>query len=364
MPTTTRAAVLFAPNEPMQIREVTLADPGAGDVMVKFLATGLCGSDLHIIEGSIASAFPLILGHEGIGEVVAVGEEVGEFSPGDRVIPFLVPDCGTCVFCRSGKTNLCLKFQERLMTRPSPFTLDGQPVAAYMNIASFAEMTVIPADMLTKVSVAAQPEQACCIACGVTTGLGAALITAKVTPGSSVAVFGGGGVGLSVVQGAKIAGASKIIVVDTNDSKRDVVAKLGGTDFVNPGEVNDVVEHIRKLTGLGVDFAFECVGIPALAQQALESTNPAWGTAVCVGVQPAGSQLSTSPNNLMMGRRWTGSFMGGAKRADVARFVDLFVDGEVKLDDMVSHQLKLEQINEGFEMMRKGEIVRAVVVYN
>lgn len=363
MPVVTQAAVLFGPHEPMQVREVTLADPGPGEVMVKILATGLCHSDLHVIEGDAAQGFPVILGHEGVGEVVAVGDGVAEFARGDRVIPYLVPDCGTCAFCRSGRTNFCAQFAARRQQAKTPFTLDGHPIHSFMGLGTFAEHTVVAADMLTKINAAARADHACCIGCGVTTGLGAVLNTAKVTQGSSVAVFGAGGVGLSVVQGARIAGAARIIAIDTNPAKAAIARSLGATNFINPKEVDDVVAHVHQLTGLGVDFAFECVGLPTLARQALESTNPAWGVAVCVGVQPASAELSAVPRTLMFGRRWTGSFMGGAKRQDVARYVDMYVAGAYSLDALVSHRLKLEEINRGFEMMRSGEAVRSVVLY-
>ncbi|SCW66132.1 S-(hydroxymethyl)glutathione dehydrogenase / alcohol dehydrogenase [Sphingobium faniae] len=363
MPVKTRAAVAFGPNRDLEIREVTLADPQAGQVMVRFLASGLCHSDLHVLEEKAAQQFPVILGHEGIAEVVALGEGVTEFALGDRVIPYLVPDCGKCAFCLSGRTNLCVEMQARRMAGWTPFSLDGEPVACFMAIGSFAEMSVIPVDMLVKVDRAARPDHACCIACGVTTGLGAALITAKVTPGSSVAVFGVGGVGLSVVQGAKLAGASRIIAIDTNAAKKEIAARLGATDFIDASASDNIVAEVQKLTGLGADFAFECVGIPELARQALEAVNPAWGMAVCVGVMPAGRELSTAPFLLMTGRRWTGSLMGGAKRQDVARFVDMYVAGEYALDDLVSHRLSLEDVNRGFTMMKSGEAVRSVVLY-
>jgi S-(hydroxymethyl)glutathione dehydrogenase/alcohol dehydrogenase len=327
------------------------------------IATGLCHSDQHVLDGSYAVQLPMILGHEGIGDVVEVGAGVEGFAPGDRVIPFLVPDCGKCPLCLSGRTNRCVEFQARMMAPTTPFSLDGTPIAQFMGIGSFAEMSVVQADMLTKVPVEAEPSQACCIACGVTTGLGAAMISAKVGPGSSVAVFGAGGVGLSVIQGAKLAGATTIIAVDLNDRKREVAMAIGATHFINPREVGDAVAEVQRITGMGADFAFECVGIPALARQALEATHPAWGLGVCVGVMPTGSELSIIPGTLMSGRHWTGSFMGGAKRQDVGRFVDMFVAGDYSLDDIVSHRLSLDEINCGFEMMKSGEAVRSVVEF-
>jgi S-(hydroxymethyl)glutathione dehydrogenase/alcohol dehydrogenase len=363
MPITTRAAVAYGVHQPLQIQELVLADPGPTEVLVRLHATGLCHSDLHVLEGDVAQTFPVVLGHEGIGDVVSIGSEVTDFSPGDRVMPYLIPDCGVCAFCRSGRTNLCVQFAVRRQQAKTPFSIDGKPVASFMGLGTFSEMAVVAADMLTKVPREARVDHACCIACGVTTGLGAALISAKVTAGSSVAVFGMGGVGLSVVQGARIAGASRIIGVDVNNSKKNVATQLGATDFINPRETENVVADIQKLTGMGADFAFECVGVPALARQALECTNPAWGVAVNVGVFPTGQELSTLPMTLVTGRRWTGSLMGGAKRQDVARFVDMYVAGTYGLGDLVSHRLTHGNINRGFEMMKSGEAVRSVVLY-
>ena len=368
MPVKVKAAIAFAPHEKLVIREVDLAHPGPGEVMVRLAATGLCRSDLHVIEGNIVQKFPIVLGHEGAGHVVELGEGVEDFAIGDFVVPYLMPDCGVCGFCKSGRTNLCVQFAARRQAGKTPFSLDGQPVAAFQGLGTFAEMTVVAADMLTKVNPAAPADHACCIGCGVTTGLGSALITAKVTPGSSVAVFGVGGVGLSVVQGAKIAGARRIIAVDTNVSKADVAFKFGATDFINPAEVDNIAAHIAGLAepgaGVpGVDFAFECVGHPKLAREALECTNPAWGLAVCVGGIPAGEMLATPPFNLVTGRHWTGSLMGGAKRQDVARYVDMYVAGDYQLDDLVTHRLTHDEINHGFDMMRSGEAVRSVILY-
>ena len=363
MPRQVRAAVCFAPDEPQRIVELTLADPGPGQVLVRLIATGLCHSDLHVLDGGHITAMPIVLGHEGIGEVVEVGEGVTDFAPGDRVIPFLVPDCGKCPLCLSGRTNLCVEFQTRREANDTPFSLDGEPVHQFMAIGSFAEMTVVYADMLTKVPMEADPSQACCIACGVTTGIGAATISAKVQPGTSVAVFGAGGVGLSVIQGALLAGATTIIAVDLNGAKREAAMAVGATHFINARETPDTVGEVRRVTGMGADFTFECVGIPELATQALEACNPAWGVSVCVGVMPTGSQLATAPFNLMSGRHWTGSFMGGAKRQDVRRFVEMFAAGDYSLDAIVSHRLKLEEVNRGFAMMKSGEAVRSVIEY-
>lgn len=362
MPWTVKAAIAEAANTPLRICDVDLADPGPDEVAIRILATGLCHSDLHALEGNSASAFPLILGHEGVGDIVAVGADVTDFAVGDRVIPYLVPDCGQCAYCRSGRTNLCAQFFAR-MARPSPFTRNGKPVHAFMRLGTFAEMTVVPADMVIKVDPAARPDHACCIGCGVTTGIGAATIGADVKRGSSVVVLGAGGVGLSVVQGARMAGAARIIAVDNNPAKRDIALELGATDFVDttgPGKPEDT---IRSLTGGGADYAFECVGVPALFQLAVDCTNPAWGTIVTLGIYPTGTGLQTPPVAMMMGRRWMGSFMGGAKRQDVARLVERYVAGDFSLDRLVSHRLSHSAINDGFAMMKNGTAVRSVVIY-
>jgi S-(hydroxymethyl)glutathione dehydrogenase/alcohol dehydrogenase len=358
-----KAALVFTPGQPHVVREVELADPGPGEVLIRLLAMGLCHSDLHALRGNAAPRFPAMLGHEGVGDVVAVGAGVSEFLPGDRAVPYLVPDCGKCAFCRSGRTNLCVQFMARRQADRSLFSLEGQPLTPFMGLGTFAEMTVVPADMLVKVNPAARIDHVCCIGCGVTTGLGAALIVAKITPGSTVAVFGAGGVGLSVIQGARIAGARQIIAVDTNPARSAVASKLGATDFIDPKEVDNVVATIMGLTDSGVDFAFECVGIPSLARQAFESTHPAWGLSVCVGAMPPGSELTIAPLSLMTGRHWTGSLIGGARRQDVARFVDMYMSGAFSLDAFVSHHLTHDQIDHGFAMMQSGEAVRSVVLY-
>lgn len=361
MPTKTRAAVVFAINEPMTICELDLADPGPGQVMVKFIATGLCHSDLHVIDGSLGMAPPMLLGHEGIAEVIALGEGVTEFALGDRVIPFLMPDCGVCPFCTSGKTNLCV--QSARWRENTPFSFEGKPVIALAGIGSFAEKSVVYADMLVKVPEEAQPDLACCIACGVTTGMGAAMLSAKVDKGASVAVFGSGGVGISAIQGSKLAGATTIIAVDLNDRKEEPARAAGATHFINPSRDGDAVEAIRKIVPMGVDFAFDCFGSPVLLAQAIESTNPGWGTSVSVGIMKRGTDVVFPFQSLISGRRVIGSMMGGAKRADVRRLVERFVAGDFKLDSMVSHRLTHDDINRGFDMMKSGESIRSVVTY-
>ena len=364
MPRTVKAAVAFKPNEPMRICEVDLADPGPDEVLVRYLATGLCHTDLHVLDGSVDNQFPVILGHEGIAEVIEVGNKVTEFSKGDRVIPYLVPDCGECPMCRSGKTNFCARFAQRRSENKTPFSLNGEPVAAFMAVASFAEMNVVPEDMLVKVPAGAAIEKACCIACGVTTGLGSVLKAAEVHRGASVAVFGAGGVGLSVIQGAKLAGAQMIIAIDKNPAKREIAQQVGATHFIDAAQTENIISEVQKLTGQGADYTFECVGIAKLAELALEASNPFWGKSIYVGVMPTGTSLSSLSSNLALGRTWGGSFMGGAKRKDVREYVEMFLSGRLNLDHLVSHQLSHEDINLGFDMMKSGEAVRSVVLYS
>ena len=364
MPVKARAAIAFAPGEPLRICEVEVADPGPGQVMVRLLASGLCQSDLHAIDGIIAHDFPVILGHEGIGDVVRVGAGVTGFAPGDRVMPYLMPDCGKCPNCLSGRTNLCVEYGARFNSPNSPFSLDGVAIRQFLALGTFAEVTVVAADSLVKINPAASPEQACSIGCGVATGLGSALLRAKITPGSSVAVFGMGGVGLSTVQGARMAGAARIIAIDTNPAREALARQCGATHFLNPQAVDDMIATLIGLSGsFGLDFAFDCVGKPELAELALEAVHPAWGVAMCVGVMPPDARIPARPSALLSGRTLTGSFMGGAKRGDLPGFVDLCVSGELAMDAIVSHQLALEDINRGFAMMRSGEAVRSVISY-
>ena len=361
MSTKIRAAVCLAADEPLTMCELDLADPGPGQVMIRFLASGICHSDLHVLDGSLGMEMPMVLGHEGIAEVIALGEGVIEFAVGDRVMPFLMPDCGECPFCLSGKTNQCVQGARWKLS--TPFSFKGRPVLALSGIGSFAEKSVVYADMLVKVPEGAQPDLACCIACGVTTGMGAALISAKVDKGASVAVFGSGGVGISAIQGSALAGATTIIAVDLNDRKEAAARAAGATHFINPSRDGDAVEAIRKIVPLGVDFAFECVGSPVLLGQAIEASNLAWGTSVSVGIMKRGTEIRFPFQSLIGGRRLIGSYMGGAKRADVRRFVEMFVAGEYRLDSMVSHRLAHREINRGFDMMKSGESIRSVVVY-
>jgi S-(hydroxymethyl)glutathione dehydrogenase/alcohol dehydrogenase len=358
-----RAAIAVAAYQPVEVTTVDLDPPGQGEVLIKMKATGLCHSDLGILEGKLGRyTFPLVLGHEGAGVVVECGPGVVGFTEGDLVIPSALPECGQCQLCLSGRTNLCVK---QATMPPSRLSHRGQPLMAFCGTSTFAEYTVVTQERLTKIRADAPADKVCCIGCGVMTGVGAALTTAKVHPGSSVAVFGLGGIGLSTVQGAKIAGASKIIGIDINHARESFARQLGATHFINPKVTDDVVAQIRALTGgLGVDFAFECVGSDVLSRQAVDASNHAWGKCVAVGIPPGGKPLNFDPMSFLTGRTWTGSLLGGERpRSAVPRLVDWYMDGFLKLDELVTHQITLDEINHGFDMMRSGEAIRSVVVF-
>lgn len=359
-----RAAVAYSANQPMVIEEVDLDPPGDGQVLVRYSAAGLCHSDLHVLDGSRAGRFPLILGHEAAGEVVECGPGVSRLSPGDRILPFAIPHCGACEMCQSGRTNLC-----RLFFAPPEggrFTVRGQRLQPFLNIAAFAEYAVVPEIYLARVRPDAPAKSICCIGCGVATGVGAALYSAKVHKDSTVVVLGLGGIGLSAVQGAKIAGASRIIGVDTNPAKEAPGRQLGMTDFVNASALNGgLTEHIVAMTSGGADFAFECVGNPSLMTTALECTKPGWGTGVIVGLAADGQLMSLSPSNMTRGRRLIGTMMGGVSaHKELPMLIDWYMEGRLKVDEIVSHVLPLEQINEGFELLRSGQALRAVVTFD
>ena len=362
MPLNVRAAVLHGPNQPFVIETVQLEGPREGEVLIDVKATGLCHSDLHVYEGKSPWEFPVILGHEASGVVVECGPGVTQFKPGDHVIPFLIPHCGKCQYCTSNKTNLCKEAFARLRPRESRFSLNGKPVSQLWGLGTFADYTVLPVDTIAKVREDANFETICYIGCGATTGLGAALFAAKIQPGSSVVVFGLGGIGLNVVQGARLAGARQIIGVDTNPAKEAVARKFGATDFVNPSGVEKIVPHLMKLTNGGADYSFECIGIPQVMRSALECTNPAWGVSYVIGVAPHGSEITTAPGNLFMGRHWTGCYMGGAQVSKLPEIVDWYVDKKIELDSLITHKLPLERIGEGFELMKRGEAIRSVIV--
>lgn len=359
-----RAAVAYAPKEPLVIETVELDPPGPGQVLVRYKAAGLCHSDLHVLDGKRAGRFPIILGHEAAGEVVECGPGVSRFSEGDYVIPFAIPHCGECDYCRSGRTNLCASF-----FAPPPggsFKSRGRTLTPFCNIAAFAEYAVVPEIYLVSIRKDAPARSICCVGCGVATGVGAALYSAEVRKDSTVVVIGLGGIGLSALQGARIAGASRIIGVDTNPDKEAPARSLGMTEFVDASALDrPLAEHLVSITGGGADYAFECVGVPSLMTAALESTRPGYGLATVVGLPPDGAMMSFAPGNLTRGRRLIGSMMGGV-RADreLPQLVDKYMDGEIKIDEMVSHILPFEEINQGFDLLRSGKVLRAVVTFD
>jgi S-(hydroxymethyl)glutathione dehydrogenase / alcohol dehydrogenase len=358
-----RAAVAFAPHQPLEIRELDLAPPGPGEVLIRMKATGLCHSDLGILEGKVGRySFPLVLGHEGAGEIVECGPDVTTFAVGDVVIPSALPECGHCNLCLSGKTNLCVK-QSILPT--SRLSLNGESVMAFCGTATFAEYAVVSQERLAKIRSDAPADVVCYVGCGVMTGIGAALKTGQVTPGSSVAVFGLGGIGLNVIQGARIAGAAKIIGVDINPDREAIARKMGATDFIDAKKEGDVVAALRAAAGgMGVDFAFECVGNNELLRQAVAACNHAWGKCVAVGILSQDKQLAFDPMSFLTGRTLTGSLLGGERpRSAVPRLVDWYMDGFLKLDELVTHRITLDEINKGFDMMRSGESIRTVIVF-
>ena len=356
-----RAAIAHAPNEPLTIDLVDLAGPREGEVLIQVKATGLCHSDLHVLSGNVPWAFPALLGHEAAGIVVECGAGVTQFAPGDHVIPFLIPRCGKCAYCASAKTNLCVEALARLRPRESRFSLAGKPLSQLWSLGTFAEYTVVPADTLAKVRNDAPFDPICYVGCGATTGLGAALFAAKIERGSAVVVFGLGGIGLNVVQGAKLADARVIVGIDTNPTKEAIARRLGATEFLDPTTVPKLTSHLMKLTGGGADYSFECIGQPATMRQAFECTNPAWGQSYVLGVAPQGTDVCATPAHLMLGRHWTGCYMGGARLDRIPEIVDWYMERKIELDSLVTHRLALEQINEGFDLMKRGESIRTVI---
>ena len=366
-----RAAVAFAAGQPLRIETVQLEGPREGEVLVEIKATGICHTDKFTLSGDDPEGmFPAILGHEGAGIVVDVGPGVRTLKKGDHVIPLYTPECRECDYCLSQKTNLCqrIRITQGRGVMPdgtSRFSFRGKPVLHYMGCSTFANFTVLPEIALAKVREDAPFEKICYIGCGVTTGVGAVIFTAKVKPGDNVVVFGLGGIGLNVVQGAKLAGADMIVGVDINPGRRELAEKFGMTHFVNPKEVSgDIVPHLVELTKGGADHSFECVGNPTLMRQALECAHKGWGKSTIIGVAGAGQEISTRPFQLVTGRVWQGSAFGGARgRTDVPRIVDWYMEGKINIDDLITHILPLDQINEGFDLMTRGESIRSVVVY-
>ena len=366
----TQAAVAFAAGAPLAIETVRLEGPRAGEVMVEIKATGVCHTDAYTLSGADPEGlFPAIMGHEGAGVVVETGAGVASVKPGDHVIPLYTPECRQCKFCLSGKTNLCGAIRETqgrgvMPDGTSRFSLNGEPVLHYMGTSTFANHTVLPEIAVAKIREDAPFDKVCYIGCGVTTGLGAVMNTAQVAPGANVAVFGLGGIGLNVVQGARIAGADRIIGIDVNADKRALAERFGMTDFVDPSESGDPVAAIVELTEGGVDYSFECIGNVEVMRQALECCHKGWGESIIIGVAPAGAEIATRPFQLVTGRVWRGTAFGGAKgRTDVPKIVDWYMDGKINIDDLITHTMPLANINDAFDLMHEGKSIRSVVVY-
>jgi len=367
----TRAAVTHEAGKPLTIEMVQLDGPKAGEVLVEVKATGICHTDAFTLSGGDPEGlFPAILGHEGAGIVVDVGPGVTSLKKGDHVIPLYTPECRQCESCLSRKTNLCTAIratqgQGVMPDGTSRFSLGGQKIHHYMGTSTFANFTVLPEIAVAKIREDAPFDKVCYIGCGVTTGIGAVINTAKVEAGAKIVVFGLGGIGLNVVQGARMVGAEMIVGVDLNPGRRDLAEKFGMTHFVNPKEVaGDLVPYLVDLTKGGADYSFECIGNVATMRQALECCHRGWGVSVIIGVAGAGQEISTRPFQLVTGRIWKGTAFGGARgRTDVPRIVDWYMDGKINIDDLITHTMPLDDINEGFELMHKGESIRSVVVY-
>ncbi len=366
-----RAAVAHQAAKPLTIETVQLEGPKAGEVLVEIKATGVCHTDEFTLSGADPEGlFPAILGHEGAGIVVEVGPGVTSVKPGDHVIPLYTPECRECEFCLHPKTNLCQKVratqgQGLMPDGTSRFSLGGQPLFHYMGTSTFANFTVLPEIAVAKVRKDAPFDKICYIGCGVTTGIGAVIFTAKVEPGSKVVVFGLGGIGLNVIQGARMVGADMIVGVDLNPTKRAIAEKFGMTHFVNPSEVEgDLVNYLVDLTGGGADYAFECVGNVKLMRQALECCHKGWGECVIIGVAGAGQEIATRPFQLVTGRVWRGTAFGGARgRTDVPKIVDWYMEGKINIDDLITHVVPLERINDAFDLMHEGKSIRTVVTF-
>ena len=367
----TKAAVAFEAGKPLSIETVDLDGPKAGEVLVEIKATGVCHTDEFTRSGADPEGlFPAILGHEGAGVVVDTGPGVSSLKKGDHVIPLYTPECRQCKACLSRKTNLCTAIRATqgkglMPDGTSRFSLGKAPIHHYMGCSTFANFTVLPEIALAKIREDAPFDKVCYIGCGVTTGIGAVINTAKVEPGANVVVFGLGGIGLNVVQGARLAGAGMIVGVDVNPQRKALAEKFGLTHFVNPKEVNaDLVAYLVELTGGGADYSFECVGNVDLMRQALECCHRGWGTSVIIGVAGAGQEIRTRPFQLVTGRTWKGTAFGGARgRTDVPKIVDWYMDGRINIDDLITHTLPLADINRAFDLMHAGESIRSVVLY-
>ena len=365
-----RAAVAFKPDHPLEVIEVDLDGPKAGEVLVEIKATGICHTDAFTLSGEDPEGeFPVILGHEGAGIVRELGPGVTSVNVDDIVIPLYTPECRQCDFCLHPKTNLCQSIRATqgrglMPDGSSRFSLDGKPILHYMGCSTFSNFTVLPEIALAKVRSDAPFEKICYIGCGVTTGVGAVAFEAKVEPGSTVAVFGLGGIGLNVIQGARMVGADRIIGIDINPTREKLGRNFGMTDFINPKEINNVTEAIIDLTNGGVDYSFECIGNVETMREALECCHKGWGESFVIGVAGAGQEISTRPFQLVTGRSWKGTAFGGARgRTDVPRIVEWYMDGKIQIDPLITHTLPLNKINEAFTMMHNGESIRSVVLY-
>lgn len=367
-----KAAVAWGPGQALKIEEVDVFPPKAGEVRVRLLATGVCHTDAFTLSGEDPEGiFPCILGHEGGGIVESVGEGVSSVVVGDHVIPLYTPECGECKFCTSGKTNLCQKIRETQGKGLMPdgttrFFIDGQPIYHYMGCSTFSEYTVLPEISLAKVNKAAPLEEVCLLGCGVTTGMGAVLNTAKVQANDTVAVFGVGGIGLAAIIGANMAKASRIIAVDINESKFELAKKLGATDCINPKHFDKPIQEvIVDMTDGGVDFSFECIGNVDVMRSALECCHKGWGESVIIGVAGAGQEISTRPFQLVTGRVWRGTAFGGVKgRSELPEIVERYMAGEFALDDFISYTMGLDKINEAFDLMHQGKSIRSVIHFD
>ena len=367
----TLAAVARAPGKTLSVETVEIDGPKAGEVMVELKATGICHTDEYTLSGADPEGlFPAILGHEGAGIVVEVGPGVTTLRKGDHVIPLYTPECRQCKSCLSQKTNLCTAIRATqgkgvMPDGTSRFSCDGAPIMHYMGCSTFANYTVLPEIAVAKIREDAPFDKVCYIGCGVTTGIGAVINTAKVRVGDNVVVFGLGGIGLNVIQGARMVGANMIVGVDRNNGRQSMAEKFGMTHFVNPGEIGeDLVPYLVNLTDGGADFSFECIGNVKVMRQALECCHRGWGTSIIIGVAGAGQEISTRPFQLVTGRNWRGTAFGGARgRTDVPKFVDWYMNGKINIDDLITHVLPFAQINKGFELLRKGESIRTVLTY-
>ena len=366
----TRAAVAYKAGAPLEIETVDLDGPKAGEVLIENMATGVCHTDAFTLSGDDPEgAFPAILGHEGAGIVREVGADVHSIKPGDHVIPLYTPECRSCDFCLHPKTNLCQSIRTTqgkgvMPDGTSRFSHNGKPILHYMGCSTFSNFTVLPEIAVAKIREDAPFDKVCYIGCGVTTGVGAVVFDAKVETGSTVAVFGLGGIGLNVIQGARMIGASRIIGIDLNPAKADLGKTFGMTDFINPSETDNVVEAICDLTNGGVDYSFECIGNVNVMRQALECCHKGWGESIVIGVAGAGQEIATRPFQLVTGRVWRGSAFGGARgRTDVPKIVEWYMDGKINIDDLITHTMPLDSINEAFSLMHEGKSIRSVVIY-